>query len=92
LPANASTRRCRTSRPPRTWRITLHRVDELEAGDVRIDGSFDFDHHRAIHRHIFGDVYEWAGDPRTVDMSKTHRLWPAINIVDAAPSVYGAID
>ena len=72
-------------------RITLHRVDELEAGDVRIDGNFDFDHHRAIHRHIFSDVYEWAGEPRTVDMSKTHRLWPAINIVDAAPSVYGAI-
>jgi cell filamentation protein len=71
--------------------ITLNRVDELEDGTHRVDGDFDFDHHRAIHRHIFGDVYEWAGDPRTVDMSKTHRLWPAELIVQSAPDVYGAI-
>ncbi|WP_372450840.1 Fic/DOC family protein [Rhodococcus qingshengii] len=32
-----------------------------------IDGSFDFAHLQAIHRHLFGDLYEWAGEIRTVD-------------------------
>jgi cell filamentation protein len=36
-------------------------------------------------------VYWWAGDPRTVDMSKAHHLWPAESIVASSPSVYGAI-
>jgi cell filamentation protein len=30
----------------------------------------DFVHYRAIHHHLFQDVYEWAGHPRTVRMSK----------------------
>lgn len=72
-------------------RITLMRVNQLENKTVQIDGNFDFEHHRAIHRHIFGDVYEWAGEPRTVEMAKTHRLWPAESIVASAPDVYGAI-
>lgn len=27
-------------------------------------GSYDFDHFRAFHRQLFGDVYPWAGEPR----------------------------
>lgn len=72
-------------------RITMLRVNELEQGFVAVHGQFDFDHHRAIHRHIFRDVYEWAGEPRTVDMGKTHRLWPAATLVQSAPGIYGAI-
>ena len=33
-------------------------------------GCFDLDHLRAIHRHLFQDVYEWAGELRTVEISK----------------------
>lgn len=33
-------------------------------------GSFGTRHYRAIHRHLFGDVYRWAGSYRTVRMSK----------------------
>jgi cell filamentation protein len=29
-------------------------------------GAFDTAHYRALHRHLFGDVYAWAGDYRTV--------------------------
>lgn len=71
--------------------ITLLRVIQIERGEVTIAGSFDFAHHCAIHAHIFGDVYEWAGQPRTVDMSKAHRLWPAAGIEAQAPITYGAI-
>jgi len=30
------------------------------------------DGYRAIHRHLFQDVYDWAGEDRTVDMAKGH--------------------
>lgn len=35
-----------------------------------IEGSFDLTHLKAIHRHLFQDVYDWAGELRTVDISK----------------------
>lgn len=35
-----------------------------------IPGAFDLPHLQAIHRHLFGDVYEWAGHLRTVDLTK----------------------
>ena len=35
-----------------------------------IAGNFDLDHLKAIHKHLFQDVYEWAGQERTVNMSK----------------------
>jgi cell filamentation protein len=36
-----------------------------------IDGRFDARHLLAIHHHIFQDVYEWVGDFRTVNISKS---------------------
>lgn len=36
---------------------------EIEAG-YGPHGQFDTDHLRAIHRHLFQDVYEWAGRTR----------------------------
>lgn len=33
-------------------------------------GDFDLDHAKAIHRHLFQDVYEWAGQVRTVEIAK----------------------
>jgi cell filamentation protein len=33
-------------------------------------GNFDLKHLRAIHRHLFQDIYEWAGEIRTVEISK----------------------
>jgi len=35
-----------------------------------IPGAFDLPHLQAIHRHLFGDLYEWAGHLRTVDVIK----------------------
>lgn len=37
----------------------------IELRDNPILGLFDYDHMKAIHRHIFQDVYEWAGVERT---------------------------
>jgi cell filamentation protein len=33
-------------------------------------GEFDLRHLRTIHRHLFQDIYEWAGEIRTVEISK----------------------
>lgn len=33
-------------------------------------GRLDAGHYKAIHRHLFQDVYSWAGKPRTVRMTK----------------------
>jgi cell filamentation protein len=33
-------------------------------------GNFDLAHLQAIHRHLFQDVYDWAGEVRTVEISK----------------------
>jgi cell filamentation protein len=33
-------------------------------------GKFDLRHLRAIHRHLFQDIYDWAGEFRTVEMTK----------------------
>jgi cell filamentation protein len=33
-------------------------------------GSFDTSHYRQIHKHLFQDIYEWAGDYRTIRIAK----------------------
>lgn len=42
----------------------------LELAREPIKGNFDLNHLKAIHSKQFGDVYEWAGQLRTVDISK----------------------
>ena len=42
----------------------------LELIDNPIPGIFDLKHLCAIHRHLFQDVYDWAGEIRTVDISR----------------------
>ena len=48
--------------------LTAIRLSELEAHPI--EGPFDFDHLKAIHKYIFQDLYEWAGEERTVEISK----------------------
>ena len=48
----------------------VERHRELLAGEVAIARTYDRDHIRAIHHHLFQDVYPWAGQYRTVNISK----------------------
>lgn len=34
------------------------------------DGNLDYAHYRAIHHHLFQDVYDWAGQQRTIRIAK----------------------
>lgn len=38
-------------------------------------GNFDLAHLQAIHRYLFQDVYDWAGEIRAVEMSKEKSLF-----------------
>ncbi|WP_345780004.1 hypothetical protein [Luteibacter aegosomatis] len=45
-----------------------------------------------IHRHIFGDIYSWAGELRTVDISKgTTRFCTASRIVPESTKFFGRL-
>ena len=46
-------------------RLVAQRVAEGAPG-----GGFDLTHLRAIHKHLFQDVYDWAGEVRTVEIAK----------------------
>jgi fido (protein-threonine AMPylation protein) len=47
---------------------TWLRLSELAANPI--PGNFDAAHYQAIHRFIFQDVYDWAGELRTVNAPK----------------------
>ncbi|WP_309617108.1 Fic family protein [Salinibacterium sp.] len=42
----------------------------LQLRDYPVRSTGDLDEFRAIHRHLFQDVYAWAGEIRTVDLRK----------------------
>ncbi|WP_084440681.1 Fic/DOC family protein [Acetobacter nitrogenifigens] len=45
------------------YRSSRQRQIELRSGAGPV-GNFDADHLKAIHRHLFSDIYEWAGHTR----------------------------
>jgi cell filamentation protein len=47
---------------------TFARSLQLEKAEVTVPQTFDLEHLRGIHRHVFGDVYEWAGQLRVTEL------------------------
>src|SRR6185369_1469374 len=45
-------------------------ISSARAREPLPTGELDFAHYCAFHHHLFQDVYEWAGKPRTVRISK----------------------
>ena len=56
---------------------TSWRISQLERKAQK--GKFDTAHLQAIHRHIFQDVYPWAGDLRTVDIARPGQFYFAFS-------------
>jgi len=53
---------------------------------------FDLEYLCRLHRQLFGDVYEWAGEVRTIDLSKgTTRFCTSHRIVPEADKVMQAL-
>jgi cell filamentation protein len=62
-------------------RLAGVRLVELAANPVA--GNFDYDHMKAIHRRIFQDVYEWAGQERVGPEGFMSKAGP--DVVNFAP-------
>ena len=56
-----------------------------------IEGRFDFGHLQAIHRHLFQDVYDWAGEVRTVDIAKGNLFCRYFAIEAEAKRIFGEL-
>jgi cell filamentation protein len=54
----------------------------------RIDGNFDFEHLKKIHYFLFGDIYEWAGRIRTVNISKGNQFCLCEYIQDQMDEIF----
>lgn len=48
--------------------LTLANISLLEQEPIQ--GNFDFAHYKEIHKFLFEDLYDWAGEIRTVNLSK----------------------
>lgn len=77
-----------------SW-ATFMRLHELAQSPIQ--GPLDYDHMKAIHRHIFQDVFEWAGEERTAPtrgpMTKEgHAYFPAgPALTERAEQLYGQL-
>lgn len=50
--------------------LVEYRIAELREKPGLVQRTFDLVHLQALHRQLFQDVYEWAGDLRTVGLAK----------------------
>lgn len=51
-------------------------------GEIRTDTPLSCDLLKHIHQRIFGDLFEWAGRWRTLQISKPGVTWPAAQYLD----------
>ncbi|MBQ3182339.1 MAG: Fic family protein [Clostridia bacterium] len=71
-------------------RITFAKASVLERNPL--EGNFDFSHYKAIHRFLFEDIYDWAGDVRKVNISKKGTVFvPADEIETIAEVCFGRL-
>ncbi len=60
--------------------ITFGKITEYSLNPLF--NTFDVSHYKAIHRYLFGDIYEWAGEYRNVDMSKKGTSFAKVDSID----------
>ncbi len=69
--------------------FTAARIADLLEKPLR--GDFDLEHLKRIHHYIFQDVYPWAGQIRTVDISKGFRFCHAMYIEKEARRLFARL-
>ncbi|WP_375658231.1 type II toxin-antitoxin system protein adenylyltransferase VbhT [Bartonella sp. CL436QHHD] len=67
---------------------TISYVKSFEFVHTPIGGKFDLDYMKEIHRRLFGDIYEWAGQVRLVDIAKGNSMFASYNQIESyAPKI-----
>ena len=67
--------------------ITFAKAVMLDAEPI--EGKFDFHHYKQIHQFLFCDLYDWAGEVRTVNISKKGtQFTPADKVPELAERVF----
>lgn len=70
--------------------ITKLRISQWELNPLA--DTFDFTHYKAIHTHLFSDLYNWAEQVRTVNLSKRGtRFCPAQEIKTRAELIFARL-
>lgn len=64
------------------------RIEELRENPI--PGKFNLEHLKAIHAYVFQDVYEWAGQIRTVNISKNGDSFAQPAFIESAGRQIGA--
>ncbi|MFD3591831.1 Fic/DOC family protein [Nocardia sp. NPDC058640] len=63
----------------------------VDLGVRTLPGRYDLPHLCAFHREIFGDVYPWAGEVRTVGIAKSDPFCLPHHIVSYAAEVFAGL-
>nr|WP_317623809.1 Fic family protein [Acidovorax sp. SUPP3334]BDH38375.1 Fic family protein [Acidovorax sp. SUPP3334] len=73
-------------------RVYEYEQTALRMAELRehpIPGAFDLAHLKAIHGHVFQDVYSWAGQLRTVNLSKNGDRFAQPGYIESAARQIG---
>lgn len=62
-----------------------------EIKEKPIDGNFDLDHLKSIHKYVFQDIYEWAGKIRTVDIAKSTMFCSLMHLDNYQKNVFDSL-
>lgn len=66
--------------------ITSLRILELKENPPK--GTMNFDYLRKLHKNVFGDIYSWAGEIRTVNITKGNMFCDCRFIVPMAEAIF----
>lgn len=69
--------------------LTLAALADL--GTRTLPGGYDLNHLSSFHREIFGDLYPWAGEIRTVGIARTDPFCLPQHIEAYSSEVFGAL-
>lgn len=75
-------------------RTTEREITSLRIASAKmnpIKGNFDLRHLLAIHRYVFGDIYDWAGEIRWVNIAKGNVFCPMQYIEENANSLFSKL-
>ena len=62
--------------------LTFIRLAQIDI----VRGEFDYEHLRRMHGFIFGDLYDWAGRERTIDVTKNEPVLGGLSVTYTYPT------